>query len=83
VTQVVQRPFVEHLVQRDLPGLLVQRHSAAGLGRQIAQVRDVGFALLLEVVDGILREFPFSRDSGPSRSRHRFASAAPVAAAQR
>ena len=48
VTEVVQRPFVKHLIQRDLPGLLVQRHPAAGLGRQIAQVFDVAFALLLD-----------------------------------
>ena len=55
MTQIVKRPFEEHLVQRDLPGLLMQRHPATRFGRQVAQVFDVTLALLLEVVEGILR----------------------------
>ena len=37
MTQIVKRPFEEHLVQRDLPGLLMQRHPATRFGRQVAQ----------------------------------------------
>ena len=55
VPQIVKRPLMEHLAQGDLTGLPMQRHAAADFRRQVAQVFDVGFALLLEVVESIVR----------------------------
>ncbi len=53
VAKIVYRPLVHHLLQRDLAGLLVKRHALSRAGRQIAQKLHVGFALLLEVVEGV------------------------------
>ena len=54
VSQIVQRPFVQHLRQGDRAHLLVDRRALAGARRQVAQGFDVGLALLLEMVEGIL-----------------------------
>ena len=54
VSQIVQRPFVHHLRQGDLSHLLVNRLACAGARRQLAERFDVGLALFLEMIEGIL-----------------------------
>src|ERR1017187_9417 len=54
VSQIVQRPFVQHLRQGDGSHLLVYRFAIAGARRQIAQRFDIGLALFLEMIEGIL-----------------------------
>src|ERR1035438_4579969 len=54
VPQIVQRPFVQHLRQGDRSHLLVNRLACAGARRQLAQRFDVGLALFLEMIEGIL-----------------------------
>ena len=46
---------MQHLRQCNLPGLLVQRDTAAVRPRQAAYELDVGFPLLLEMVERVLR----------------------------
>src|ERR1035441_7568213 len=55
VPQVVHCPFVEHLRERDLTGFAMQGAPIAGGVGQGAHELHVGLALLLEMVEGILR----------------------------
>jgi hypothetical protein len=49
MADVVQRPFVEHLGERDLADFWVTRSPRAGLRRKTAQELDVGSTLLRAV----------------------------------
>jgi len=58
VPQVVQRPLVEHLRQRDLPGFLVERAPVSRARRQSPEIFDICFALLFEVRQLFQPEIP-------------------------
>jgi len=49
VSQIVHRPGVQHLVQGDFAGLLVEGNASSGAGGQAAQILQVRVALFLEV----------------------------------
>ena len=51
--EVVQRPLVEHLRQRDGANFQMDGGSVAVLGGKAAEEFQIGFALLLEVIEGV------------------------------
>jgi hypothetical protein len=67
---------MQHLRQCNLPGLLVQRNTAAVRPRQAAYELDIAFPLLLEMVERASAWFwyvrkAFCRECQPSASNHR------------
>jgi hypothetical protein len=53
VPQIVERPLVHHVVERDLSGGAMQSHAVSRIVGQRAQQLHVGDALVLEVVEGV------------------------------
>src|SRR5437868_14929169 len=55
VAEIVERPFIQHLRERDLAILLVEGGARAGIGREIAKKRDILLSLLLESIECLFR----------------------------